>query len=219
MPNPRDYGLDDETLEKARQYFKDLEKENRAKKKNEINMAQALKRKLSVEQKIQLLNTAYEDIPYKFVAGMTKRPQIFNSVHMEHPNMGGQHESFGARLLRTRDMLGMSREELINICNMYASVHDKKARKGSGRKQQRTRITKQDIINYEDFNVCPKRDKLTVLAKALGVDISYLTGYGEPTLNSSNQIVSARYRKSRKKNYTRYTEDKYMPFMDTGEAQ
>lgn len=201
--------LTPEQLDEAFEYFKQQEKKLRAMRRAQINAAQKIKKNMSVEEKIELVNTAYKDIPPELKPGMTKHPQCFNSVHMTHPKLDGQHETFAARLIRFRDKYDLDIDTFINLCNEYAEKMDKPARKGSGRKVQRTRITSRDIMNYEDFNVSPKVDKMTVISKAMGLPISYLAGYGEQDRATNNQILEAKYRKKpNKKNYKKYTEGK-----------
>ena len=48
-----------EKLEEARQIFKEEEKRRRMEKKRLINEAQKIKNKMSIEEKIEFLNTPY----------------------------------------------------------------------------------------------------------------------------------------------------------------
>ena len=62
-------------------------------------------------------------------------------------------------------------------------------------KAQITRITSTDVRNYINYNICPKIDKMTVIAKAMGVNIDYFAGYGSVNRQSNNQVLESRYRK------------------------
>lgn len=169
----------------------------RAERKHQVAIAQALKNKMSVQEKIDFVNTPYDQLPEELRAGMTRRPQTFNFVRISKPNIGRQQETFAARLIRYRDKYSLKPEQFCAICNELAVKYDIPAEKG--RRSQRTRITLRDINNYENFNICPKIDKMTVIAEAMGVDIDYFAGYGAQSRRSRNQLVEARYRKSRKK--------------------
>lgn len=199
--------LTPEQLEEAREIFRQEEIARRREKKRKIEQAQRIKDAMTVEEKIAFMNTAYKDMPELLQTGMIQRPQMFNSIHILHPHLSGQHETFAARLIRFRDKYGLDKESFLNICNVYAKQFDKKARKASGRKKQKTRITAKDLDNYENFNVCPKMDKMIVIAKAMGMSIDYFAGYGEQDSKSNNEIIEAKFRKNKKKKYKVYKED------------
>ena len=185
-------------------YIKELNRQEREIEKMKIAKAQEIKEKMTVEEKIAFLNEDYKKLPKALQPGMSKKPQVFNCVHINKPHLGGQHESFGARLTRFMDKYDIDRDTLKNICNEWAKKYDKEARYGSGRKIQKTRITSKDLTNYLDFNKAPKHDKMRVFEKALGTTFEYLAGYGEQDVSSKNQILEARFRKGRSKNYTKY---------------
>ena len=148
-------------------------------KKQKINKAQKIKDKMTIRQKINMLNTPYDKLPDELKPGMTKSPQMFNFVRMTHPNIGAQKETFGARLIRYRDKYHLTPERFCAVCNEFAAKYDTPAL--DGRRAQRTRITLRDLSNYENFNVCPKIDKMTVIAEAMGYSIDYFAGYGPTT--------------------------------------
>ena len=139
--------------------------EERAERKAKIRAAQMIKDGMTVEEKINFVNTPYSELPEELQAGMTKRPQKFNFIRMNKPHIGFQRETFAARLIRYRDKYHLTPERFCDIANEYG-------------KSFGTKITVRDISNYENFNVCPKIDKLTLISKAMDVSLDYLTGYG-----------------------------------------
>ena len=143
--------------------------------------AQEVKDAMSVAEKIRFVNTPYLDLPDNLKVGMTKRPQRFNFVKMGHPNIGDQRETFAARLIKCRMKYHLSIDELANIANDFARPYG-------------TRVTKRDIFNYENYNICPKIDKMTALAEALGVSIEYFAGYGPEGRRSKNPVIESRTR-------------------------
>ena len=139
--------------------------EEKQEKKLRIASAQAIKDKMTVEEKINFLNTPYKDLPPELQPGMVKHPQKFNFVRMTKPHIGDQQETFAARLLRYRDKWHLTRENFCTIANEFGSLYG-------------TKITLRDLNNYENFNVCPKIDKMTVIAETMGLPIEYFAGYG-----------------------------------------
>lgn len=150
--------------------------EEKALLKLKIGYAQLIKDEMTPSQKIDMLNTPYAKLPSDLQPGMTKSPQMFNFVRMTHPNIGAQKETFGARLIRYRDKYSLTPERFCEVCNEYAKKYDLPATET--RRGQRTRITVRDLSNYENFNICPKIDKMTVIAEAMGYAIDYFAGYG-----------------------------------------
>lgn len=130
-----------------------------------IAQAQTIKSTMSIKQKIVMLNTPYNDLPDDLKPGMVKNPQQFKFVKMTKHNIGNQKETFGARLIRYRENWHLSREQFCDIANKFGLVYGVK-------------LTKRDMINYEDFNVCPKIDKMTVIAETMQLPIEYFAGYG-----------------------------------------
>lgn len=141
-----------------------------------IELADALKSKMTVNEKIKFLNTPYKDMPPVLQPGMTRNPQKYNFVRMHQPHIGEQNDTFGVRLIRYRSKHHLGREEFCEICNEYAKKFDVKATASS--RAVRTRITLHDLQNYEDYNVSPKIDKMTVICKATGMPMDYFAGYG-----------------------------------------
>ena len=139
--------------------------EEKAVRKVLIARAQSIKAEMTDEQKIKLLNTPYKDLPDELKPGMTKKPQKFKFVQMTHQHIGEQKETFGARLIRYRKNWHLTRENFCDIANEFGSIYG-------------VRITKRDMSNYEDFNVCPKIDKMTVIAETMDLPIEYFAGYG-----------------------------------------
>ena len=162
--------------------------EEKAYKKLQIGYAQLIKDNMTPQQKIDMLNTPYNELPPELQPGMTKSPQMFNFVRMSKPNIGQQKETFAARLIRYRDKYHLTPERFCEVCNEYAARYDLPA--GNGRRAQRTRITKRDLENYENFNVCPKIDKMTVIAEAMGYSIDYFAGYGPASRKSKKGLVA-----------------------------
>ena len=149
--------------------------EERAEKKRKIACAQCLKNAMTVEEKIRFVNTPYNEMPDVLKPGMVKRPQKFNFVKMNHPHIGEQQETFAARLIRYRDAHGLTPERFCEVANEFGEKFG-------------TKLTVRDISNYESFNVCPKIDKMTLIAKTMGVSIDYFAGYG-PKERKINRIA------------------------------
>ncbi len=158
--------------------------------KVQVEAAQVIKNTMTAEQKIQFLNTPYRNMPPELQPGMVKNPQLFNFVRITHRNIGQQKETFGSRLIRWREACNMTPAEFCSYCNKIAEKYDLPAT--VSHRAQRTRITARDISNYEDFNVSPKIDKMTIIATAMGVDIDYFAGYGAKNRRSKSQMIEAR---------------------------
>lgn len=141
--------------------------------------AQKLKDQMTIDQLIEFVNMPYCDIPEELKAGMTKHPQAFNFIKMAHPHIGDQRERFAARLIRYRTKYHLSVDEFAKIANEFAKMYG-------------TRITKRDIMNYENYNICPKIDKMTAIAEAMGVSIDYFAGYGTEDRKSQNSMIESR---------------------------
>lgn len=169
--------------------------EERRQKKIRLQKIQAYKDGMSVEEKIKLMNTPYKDIPDDLKEGMVKHPQMFNFIRFSKPHIGRQKETFASRLIKYRDKYSLTQERFCEICNELAVKYDLPAK--NGRKAQRTRITMRDLIGYENYNICPKIDKMTIIAEAMGVSIDYFAGYGTDSRRSKNEILEAKYRKKR----------------------
>lgn len=159
--------------------------------------AQKIKNAMTVKEKIKLMNTPYNMLPAELQVGMTQRPQMFNFVRMSKPHIGRQKETFAARLIKYMDKYSLTPDRFSEICNEYAAKYDLPATKTQ--RGQRTRITKRDVDNYENYNVCPKIDKMTIIAEAMGVGIDYFAGYGPDNRRSTNEILESKYRKRRGK--------------------
>ncbi len=155
--------------------------EERAERKREKLSAQAVKDQMTFDQLINFVNMKYPELPESLKIGMTKRPQKFNFVKMLHPNIGEQKETFAARLIRYRAKYHLSVDEFAAIANEFGRMHG-------------VRITRRDIANYENYNICPKIDKMTAIAEAMGVSIDYFTGYGSSNRKSKNEFIEARHR-------------------------
>lgn len=139
--------------------------EERKERKQLIAAAQIIKAKMTFDQRIKMLNTPYKDLPEALKPGMVKRPQQFKFIRMTHHHIGDQKETFGARLVRYRKNWHLTREQFCDIANEFGRTYNVK-------------ITKRDMSNYEDFNVCPKIDKMTVIAETMDLPIEYFAGYG-----------------------------------------
>lgn len=157
--------------------------EERAMRKEQKLTAQEIKDHMTFEQKIQFVNTPYGNLPDDLKVGMTKRPQKFNFIKMMHPHAGEQKETFAARLIRYRAKYHLSVEEFASIANEFGYMHGVK-------------VTTRDITNYENYNVCPKIDKMMAIAEAMGVSIDYFAGYGPSNRRSKNDIIESRKRGS-----------------------
>lgn len=142
----------------------------------DIERAQEIKANMTVREKINFLNTLYEAMPGELKPGMTKRPQKFHFVKMHKPHIGEQKDTFGVRLIWYRHKYHLSRENFCNVCNECAARMNTKVKTPSFKPN--TRITMMDLRNYEDFNVSPKIDKMTLICKATGMSMDYFAGYG-----------------------------------------
>ena len=161
-------------------------------KKIQIAAAQIIKAAMTTEEKIEFVNTPYSQMPEELKPGMVKNPQMFNFVRVTHKNIGPQKETFAARLIRYRDKYHLSPSQFCDLCNDFAKKYDMAAT--ATHKAQKTRITLRDVDNYENFNVCPKIDKMTIIAEATQISIDYFGGYGAQNRRSKNETMEARRR-------------------------
>ena len=157
--------------------------EERIAKRIAMAAAQTVKDSMTVNQKIAFVNTPYLEMPEHLRVGMTKRPQKFNFIKMSHPNIGEQKETFAARLIRYRSKYHLSVEEFASIANEFAKPYGAK-------------VTVRDINSYENYNICPKIDKMTAISEAMGVSIDYFAGYGSCRRRSHNELIEIRHRKN-----------------------
>jgi transcriptional regulator with XRE-family HTH domain len=153
--------------------------EERAETKLAKMNAQEIKDQMTVDQLINFVNTPYCDLPENLKVGMTRRPQKFNFIKMIHPNIGDQRETFAARLIRYRTTYHLSVDEFASIANEFAVTFG-------------ARVTKRDILNYENYNICPKIDKMMAISQAMGVSVDYFAGYGTENRKSRNDIIESR---------------------------
>jgi len=130
-----------------------------------IELAQAIKKLMTPQQKIKMLNTKYKDLPEVLKPGMVKNPQKFKFIPMTRSRAGEQNETFGARLIRYRQNWHLSRKDFCTIANEFA-------------KRYGVQVTEWDLLHYEDFNICPKIDKMTAIAETMDLPIEYFAGYG-----------------------------------------
>jgi len=161
--------------------------EEKYEEKLKKNYAKLLKSQMTPNQKIDMLNTPYKDLPEPLKAGMTKNPQVFNFVRFAKPNIGRQQERFGARLIKYRTANHVNPKQFCDICNMYATQFDVPSEKGRG--CQRTRITLRDLESYEENNVCPKIDKMMIISAVTGLPIDYFAGYGPDSRRMPSKIL------------------------------
>ncbi len=163
----------------------ELLKKHEEKKQQRIKLiadkasAQIIKDNMTPAQKIAMLNTPYSQLPDELKPGMVHRPQKFNFIRMKHLNIGAQTETFSARLIRYCDKYSLTPQRLCEICNEYAAQFDLPAT--STRPSQRIRITMRDLKEYMNYNVCPKIDKMMVIAGATDMPLDYFAGYGPNT--------------------------------------
>lgn len=141
--------------------------------------AQAIKDKMTSAQKIAMLNTPYSQLPDELKPGMVHRPQKFNFIRMKYQNIGPQTETFSARLIRYCDKHSITPQRFCEICNEYAAQFDLPG--SNAQPPQRIRITMRDLKGYMNYNVCPKIDKMMVIAGATDMPIDYFAGYGPNT--------------------------------------
>lgn len=195
------YNFEDKDFQK--EYSEYMKRKRAAARKaiaEEKATAQRIKDAMTVDEKIDLMNTQYKDLPEILQVGMTKKPQMFNFVRMSKPHIGRQKETFAARLIRYMDKYSLTPERFADVCNEYAAKYDLRATESQ--RAQRTRITVRDVDNYTNYNVCPKIDKMTVIAEAMGVGIDFFAGYGPNDRRSNNLFLEAKYRKRRNNKYS-----------------
>ena len=171
-----------------RRVAKEQQKEAERNERKEIRRAvQSIKNKMTIEERIKFLNTPYIEVPDELRDDrLVEHPQEFNFVRFANHSTGLQKETFAARLIRYMDSHGFATadengtkldlDRFSAICNEFAKDFDTKAR--PGHRPQKTRVTKRDLNNYINWNICPKVDKMTIISEAMGVDIGYLGGYG-----------------------------------------
>lgn len=192
------YNFENEEFKKQyAEYMTAKRKEAREELNSRKAFAQSIKDAMTIEQKIQLMNTPYKELPEELAVGMTKYPQMFNFIRMSKPHIGRQKETFAARLIKYMDKYSLTPERFSQICNEFAVKYDLKAE--NGKRAQHTRVTPSDINRYTNYNICPKIDKMTVIAEAMGVGIDYFAGYGPDNRRSSNEILEAKFRKRNNK--------------------
>jgi len=155
--------------------------EEKLQRKQQKLAAQECKDHMTFDELINFVNTPYYELPENLKVGMTKRPQKFKFITMMHPHAGEQKETFAARLIRYREKYHLSVEEFASIANEFGWMHGVK-------------ITRRDIINYENYNICPKIDKMLAISEAMGVSIDYFAGYGTNNRRSKNDMIESRNR-------------------------
>lgn len=188
------YNFEDKDFQKEYSDYMKAKREAARKALNEKKAtAQKIKDAMSVADKIALMNTPFKYLPDELKPGMVQNPQVFNFVRISKPHIGRQKETFAARLIKYMDKYSLTPERFSQICNQFAVKYDMKATDYC--RAQRTRITARDINNYTNYNVCPKIDKMTVIAEAMGVGIDYFAGYGPDHRRSKNEVLEAKYRK------------------------
>ena len=179
-------------------YLKEKHRQAMEELREKKNAAQIIKDSMTIEEKINLMNTPYNKLPENLKPGMVKNPQTFNFVRISKPRIGRQKETFAARIIKHMNRYNLTPEKFSQICNTFARKYDLPATKD--RRRQRTRITVHDINNYVNYNVCPKIDKMTVIAEAMGVGVDYFAGYGPDNRRSKYEILESRFRKKSIKN-------------------
>lgn len=170
-----------------------MTQEEKARRKIQIDIANTMKDAMTYEEHHKMLNTPYKDLPEYLKPGMTKNPQMLNSIRFTNKNIGYQKETVGARIFRCRHDYGFSREEFCDECNKYSVHYDLPAT--DSHRAQKIRITMADLHHYEDCNVTPKMDKLFLIASALGLSVDYFAGYGAENRRSKNTAVESRKRR------------------------
>ena len=192
------YNFEDKDFQKEySEYMKKKRAAAKAAIKAKKASAQKIKDAMSLDEKIEMLNTPFQMLPAELQPGMTQRPQVFNFIRMSKPHIGRQKETFGSRLIKYMDKYNLTPERFSDICNEFAAKYDLPAT--ATQRAVHTRVTVRDIDNYTNYNVSPKIDKMTIMAEAMGVGIDYFAGYGADNRKSNNQILEAKFRKSRRK--------------------
>ena len=145
----------------------------------DLALANKLKKHMTFDQFINFVNTPYKEIPRILKVKMTQRPQRFRFINMKAPEAGFQKETFAARMIKFRVKYHFGREDIATIANEFARDYG-------------TRVTLRDIRNYELYNICPKIDKMTAIAEALGLSVDYFAGYGPSNRKSKNETIEKR---------------------------
>ena len=182
------------------EYKEYLKKKKDADKKviqEEKAAAQKIKDAMTTEEKIKFVNTPVENMPKNLQVGMVKNPQAYNFVRMSKPHIGRQKETLAARLIKYMEKYSLTTETFCDICNEYAAKYDIPATKTQ--RGYRTRLFPRSVDGYLNYNICPKIDKLTIMAEAMGVGIDYFAGYGSDNRQSKNPVLESRFRKRKHK--------------------
>lgn len=75
-----------------------------------------------------------------------------------------EKESFGRRIFYARMKMNMSRKQFADFCNLQRLEGDS------------TKITMQDLYNYEHEKCVAKTNKQALIQKTLGVNVDYFEG-------------------------------------------
>ena len=194
-------------------------KATRGKNKTIRQQIEAFFANMSAEDRIAFLNTPWENQPEWIKENMkdlVRYPEEFNFLRIagEVAKSARQKETFGARLVRYMEAHGfitsdedgtkLHFENFSDVCNELAEKYDLARR--PGHRAQRTRITTSDLKGYTTRNITPKKDKLTTIAVAMDVPVTYLGGYGSNTppkygpehIPVGGGPIGGKFRKSRK---------------------
>ena len=148
---------------------------------DDMKASRAIKAKMTIDQFIDFLNTPYQGKSETMSVDATKNPMKMRFVGIVHKNEElKQRETTGSRIFRIRNKARMTQAEMVRFVNQYGKDYEIK-------------ITLDDLVRYEEFNVTPKHDKLWLIAVAFGVSVDYLSGYGDNDCKSDNFIIDARF--------------------------
>lgn len=111
----------------------------------------------------------------------------YHFIHMSYKHIGKRKDSFAERLAFYMNKYNLSAKQFAEISHELAGKNG-------------FRVTKQDIEAYLYRGVSPKIDKLYAISQVMGVTLDYFCGYGTKNRKSSNPIIEARYRKSKRRN-------------------
>ena len=192
----RNSSLFDRVREVVMEEIREQERAKAKARREAEKYAQELKNKMTIDEKIEMLNTPYDDLPEELKPGMRKYPQVFNFVRMHQPNIGEQQDTCGARILKFQRDGNLDEKTILDTANVFMENFDLKNTKKH--KAQKTRLTHRDFVSYTNCNTSPKIDKMTGLTEAMGMTIDYFAGYGPDSRIPRNQIIAPRFRKNAK---------------------
>lgn len=110
---------------------------------------------------------------------MCKYPYKYQFISMVSRNPVHRINTVGERIEYFCDKYGMTKVMFAALANEYARKYN-------------VRVTDQDIYNYTSGHCSPKIDKLTAIAKVMGVPVSFFCGFGACECKSKKKAIEDR---------------------------